>query len=273
MITQLFQKENFMFMLISPSKSLDFKRALPAAQHTQPQYTQPQWLDDSALLVERLRTFPPAKLASLMKLSDTLAALAVARYAEWSLPFTPQNARQALFVFTGDVYAGLDALQFDQDDLAWAQRHLGILCGLYGLLRPLDLIQPYRLEMGIRLENSRGKDLYAWWGTRLRDAVSAATAASGSAFLINLASEEYFKAVRAKGLTLPVIHPVFEDWQGGRYKIISFYAKRARGLMARYALKNRIDDPEALKGFDLEGYAHVPAASEGNTWVFRRTDG
>lgn len=260
-----------MFMLVSPAKSLDFETPLPAA--IAGLHSQPDWLHESTPLIERLRQLSPAQVAVLMDLSDKLAVLNVTRYAEWSPPFTPDNARQAVLAFNGDVYEGLDAARLAAADLEWAQGHLGILSGLYGLLKPLDLIQPYRLEMGTRLENSRGKDLYAWWGEQLRDAVRAATEASGSPVLVNLASEEYFKAVRAKTLGLPVIQPVFEDWKGGKYKIISFYAKRARGLMARYAILNRIDDPEALKDFDLEGYAWDPAASDGDSWVFRRRQG
>lgn len=255
-----------MFMLLSPAKSLDFATPVPAGLAC----TQPAWLAESAALIERLRALSPAQVAELMGLSDKLAVLNVTRYAEWRLPFTPENARQAILAFNGDVYEGLDAYHLAIADLEWAQMHLGILSGLYGLLRPLDLIQPYRLEMGTPLANSRGKDLYAWWGDRLRDAVRAATLASGSPVLVNLASEEYFKAVRAKHLDVRLIQPVFEDWKGGKYKIISFYAKRARGLMARYAIERRIDDPEALQGFDREGYAFDPAASDGDTWVFRR---
>ncbi|WP_303783373.1 peroxide stress protein YaaA [Azovibrio restrictus] len=255
-----------MFMLLSPAKSLDFETPVPAGLPC----TQPGWLQESAALIECLRQLSPAQVAALMDLSDKLAVLNVTRYAEWSLPFTPENAKQAVLAFNGDVYEGLDAPRLQADDLEWAQAHLGILSGLYGLLRPLDLIQPYRLEMGTKLANSRGKDLYAWWGDRLRDAVQAATEASGTPVLVNLASEEYFKAVRPQTLRVPVIQPVFEDWKGGRYKIISFYAKRARGLMARYAIEQRIDDPEGLKDFNREGYAFDPAASEGDSWVFRR---
>ncbi|MGB4467288.1 MAG: peroxide stress protein YaaA [Azovibrio sp.] len=255
-----------MFMLVSPAKSLDFENPVPVDLP----HTLPDWLSESAALIERLRELSPAEVAELMDLSDKLAVLNVTRYAEWALPFTPENARQAVLAFNGDVYEGLDAAHLEAADLEWAQAHLGILSGLHGLLRPLDLIQPYRLEMGTKLANSRGKDLYAWWGERLRDAVRAATEASGSPVLVNLASEEYFKAVRARTLDLPIIQPVFEDWKGGQYKIISFYAKRARGRMARYAIQNRIDEPEALKDFDLDGYAFEAAASDGKTWVFRR---
>lgn len=255
-----------MFMLVSPAKSLDFENPVPVDLP----HTLPDWLPESAALIERLRELSPAEVAELMDLSDKLAVLNVTRYAEWALPFTPENARQAVLAFNGDVYEGLDAAHLEAADLEWAQAHLGILSGLHGLLRPLDLIQPYRLEMGTKLANSRGKDLYAWWGERLRDAVRAATEASGSPVLVNLASEEYFKAVRARTLDLPIIQPVFEDWKGGQYKIISFYAKRARGRMARYAIQNRIDEPEALKDFDLDGYAFEAVASDGKTWVFRR---
>ncbi|MDR3324334.1 MAG: peroxide stress protein YaaA [Zoogloeaceae bacterium] len=257
-----------MYLLLSPAKTLDFKSPCPA---TRP--TEPAWLAESAALIAHLRTLSLAEVASLMGVSDALAALNVARYAEWSPPFTPENARPAVFAFAGDVYEGLDAHSLTAADLDWGEAHLGILSGLYGLLRPLDLIQAYRLEMGARLNTPRGKDLYAWWGSILRDAVQVATEASGQSVLINLASVEYFKVVRARELGFPVIQPVFEDWKNGQYKIISFYAKRARGLMARYALQNRVDAPEALKNFDAEGYAYVPAASAGETWVFRRRGG
>jgi cytoplasmic iron level regulating protein YaaA (DUF328/UPF0246 family) len=254
------------FMLVSPAKTLDFSTPPPAGLP----YTQPAWLDEAAALIDRLRALSPAEVAELMGVSDKLAALNVARYAEWSPPFTLANAKQAVLAFDGDVYEGLDAAHLAPADLEWAQTHLGILSGLYGLLRPLDLIQPYRLEMGTRLAQARGKDLYAWWGDRLQDAVRAATRASGRPVLVNLASEEYFKAVRPKTLGLPVIQPVFEDWKGGRYKVISFYAKRARGRMARYVIERRLDDPEALQAFADEGYAWTPAASSAETWVFRR---
>ena len=254
-----------MYILLSPAKTLDFTTPPHIAE-----YSQCDWLDESAALIEYLRRLTPAEVASLMGLSDALAALNVARYATWSRPFTPENAKQAALAFAGDVYEGLDAASLNRADLAWAQTRLGILSGLYGLLRPLDLIQPYRLEMGTRLANRRGKDLYAWWGDHLLHAVQSALDASGAASLVNLASEEYFKAARAQKLATPVIQPVFEDWKGGKYKIISFYAKRARGLMTRYIIQRRLTKPEDLKNFDAEGYAYVPAASEGNRWVFRR---
>lgn len=254
-----------MFMLISPAKTLDFETPPGVSA-----YSQPSFQKESQALIENLRRFSPAELASLMKLSDTLATLNVTRYQEWSLPFTIDNSKQAVLSFAGDVYEGLDASSLNGADLEWAQEHLGILSGLYGLLKPLDLIQAYRLEMGTRLENPRGKDLYAWWGDTLQQAVEKAAKATQSGVVVNLASEEYFKAVKAKGLKLPVLQPVFEDWKGEGYKVISFYAKRARGLMVRYAIQHRIDKPEQLKKFDVEGYCYAPEASDETTWVFRR---
>lgn len=257
-----------MFMLISPAKTLDFETPPGVSTHSQPAFQK-----ESQALIKNLRRFSPAELASLMKLSDALATLNVTRYQEWSLPFTIDNSKQAVLSFAGDVYEGLDASSLSAADLKWAQGHLGILSGLYGLLKPLDLIQPYRLEMGTRLENPRGKDLYAWWGDILQQAVVTAAQATKSGVVVNLASEEYFKAVKvkgAKGVKLPVLQPVFEDWKGEGYKVISFYAKRARGLMVRYAIQHRIDKTEQLKKFDMEGYRYAPEASDGTTWVFRR---
>jgi cytoplasmic iron level regulating protein YaaA (DUF328/UPF0246 family) len=203
-------------------------------------------------------------------LSDALSALNVARYEAWSPKFTAQNSKQAVLAFNGDVYEGLDARTLNQKQLSWAQDHLRILSGLYGVLRPLDLMQPYRLEMGTRLQNAHGKDLYAFWGDEVTASLNESLAAVKSSALINLASEEYFKSVKPKNLTVPVITPVFEDWKGGNYKIISFYAKRARGLMARYAIEKKITKPEQLRLFDTEGYAYEPKSSTETTWVFRR---
>lgn len=205
-----------------------------------------------------------------MELSDTLAALNVARYGAWKTPFTAKNARPAVLAFNGDVYEGLEAGTLDRAGLDWAQDHLRILSGLYGVLRPLDLMQPYRLEMGTRLPNARGKDLYAFWQGRLAESLAEELAAHASPVLVNLASEEYFKAVPLKVLAHRVIQPVFQERKGTQWKVVSFHAKRARGLMARYAIEHRVDDPEALKAFDREGYAFAPASSDENTWVFRR---
>lgn len=254
-----------MIFVISPAKSLDFDTPPVTAE-----YTQPGFLTRSAVLVQRLRELSPAELSRLMDISDALAVLNVTRYAEWAPPFTPANAKQALLAFNGDVYEGLDAASLSPAGLAWCQQHLRILSGLYGLLRPLDLIQPYRLEMGTKLGNAAGKDLYAFWGEDITQALNAAMSPSGPAVLVNLASEEYFKAVRPKALKARIVNCVFEDWKGGRYKIISFYAKRARGLMARHAITGRLQEAEQLKGFAEGGYTFAPEASDDTRWVFRR---
>lgn len=258
-----------MIFVISPAKALDFETPPVTTASTQPDY-----LPQADELIGILRQKTPAEVAELMHLSDALAALNVARYESWHRPFTPDNAKQALLAFNGDVYGGLDAQSLSEDDLAWAQQHLRILSGLYGLLRPLDLMQPYRLEMGTRLANPRGANLYAYWGDTLSDALNTLLAAErqagGSAVLVNLASQEYFKAAGPAKLTAPIVTPVFEDWKGGRYRIVTFYAKRARGLMSRYAIRNRVEDVEGLKSFDAEDYAFAPEVSDANTLVFRR---
>lgn len=261
-----------MLTVLSPAKALDFESPIASSL-----YSEPDHLDESARLIERLRTLSLQEVAGLMSLSDKLAALNVARYAAWSRPFTPANARPAVLAFNGDVYDGLAARELSDADLSWAQDHLRILSGLYGVLRPLDLIQPYRLEMGTRLANPRGRNLYAWWGDRISDALNAVLAAQGAqshrdhpAIVVNLASEEYFKSVRREVLNARVVAPAFEDWKGGRYRIISFHAKRARGLMARYIIVHRIDDPAALNGFDEGGYRFAPEASTPDRPVFRR---
>ena len=254
-----------MLILLSPAKSLDYETPAPLGE-----FSLPQFLDRSAALVEVLRGLSPADIARLMAVSDALATLNFDRYAAWAPPFTPANAKQAIFAFNGDVYDGLAASSLTAADLQFAQTQLRILSGLYGILKPLDLMQPYRLEMGTRLATAAGKDLYAFWGDTLLAALNAELAEAAQPVVVNLASEEYFKAVRARKLAARVIQPVFEDWKGGRYKIISFYAKKARGLMARYAVVNRLTDPEALQAFDSEGYAFTPEASDVQTWVFRR---
>lgn len=257
-----------MIIVLSPAKSLDFETPAHVNKHTLPDF-----LDDSAQLIDELRHLSPAQIATLMSISDPLAHLNFERFAQWDRRFDVHNAKQAMLAFNGDVYEGFDAVSMKAADLDYAQKHVRILSGLYGVLRPLDLIQPYRLEMGSRFVNSRGKDLYAFWGGKVADALNDAlekAPAKGARVLVNLASEEYFKSVKRGALAAPIIHPVFEDWKGGRYKIISFYAKRARGLMARYATLNRIDRAEGLKAFDLDGYAFAPEASSAENWVFRR---
>jgi cytoplasmic iron level regulating protein YaaA (DUF328/UPF0246 family) len=254
-----------MLFVISPAKTLDYQ-----TPPTTDQYTIPEFIPRAAELIDILRRYAPAQIGTLMGISDSLAALNAARYATWSEQFTTENAKQAILAFNGDVYEGLDAASLNATQLTYAQSHLRILSGLYGLLRPLDLMQPYRLEMGTRLDNSRGRNLYAFWGDTLTQALNSIVAAAGTRALINLASDEYFKAVRPKLLSVPVITPVFEDWKNGKYKIISFYAKRARGLMARYAAVNGIVDPEQLRRFDGEGYALDESASSAQVWVYRR---
>lgn len=254
-----------MLMVLSPAKTLDYESPLATEAHTLPDF-----IPRSAELISVLREMSPAQIGSLMQISDPLAHLNVERYASWSKKFSVKNARQAVLAFNGDVYEGLDASSLNEKQLSWAQDHLRILSGLYGLLRPLDLMQPYRLEMGTRLANNKGKDLYAFWGESLTKALNETLASLKSKALINLASEEYFKAVHPGVLSVPVIAPVFEDWKGGKYKIISFHAKRARGLMARYVIEKKITAPEKLQGFDVEGYAFTPAASDETRWVFRR---
>ena len=254
-----------MLILLSPAKALDYDTPPHLAAHSQPRF-----LEQSATLIRQLRQLSPADIAGLMDLSDPLALLNYHRYQDWSLPFTPQNAKQAVLAFDGDVYDGLAAKTLDAADLEFAQAHVRILSGLYGLLRPLDLMQAYRLEMGTRFRNEAGKDLYAFWGQTLVEAINAELAEMPHPRVVNLASEEYFKAAVGRKIAAPVIQPVFEDWKGGRYKIISFYAKRARGLMTRHAILNRLTDPEGLKTFAAEGYAFAAEASDERTWVFRR---
>ena len=258
-----------MIFVISPAKALDFETPPTTALHTRPDF-----LDRSAELIAVLRERTPAEVADLMSLSDLLATLNVARYASWSRPFTPDDAKQAVLAFDGDVYEGLAAATLDEAGLAWAQDHLRILSGLYGVLRPLDLMQPYRLEMGTKLATPRGRNLYEFWGESITDALNALLGrereAGREAVLLNLASDEYFKSVKPKKLAGRLVSAVFEDWKSGRYKVVSFYAKRARGLLSRYVIDNRIDEVEALTGFDREGYAYAAEASGADTLVFRR---
>jgi cytoplasmic iron level regulating protein YaaA (DUF328/UPF0246 family) len=214
----------------------------------------------------------PAKISSLMKISDKLAGLNADRYAQWSTPFNADNAKQAVLAFNGDVYIGLQAQTFEQQDFDFAQQHLRILSGLYGLLKPLDLMQAYRLEMGTKLATSRGKNLYEFWGDIITTKLNKDLAAQGDNVLINLASNEYFKAVKPRNLDGMIVNPVFKDEKNGEYKIISFYAKKARGLMARYIIKNRLDDVSQLRNFDLEGYSFSAALSTPEQPVFVRAE-
>lgn len=255
-----------MLFLLSPAKSLDYETPLEP-QHP---HTPPLFVKQSKELIDLLRTYSPLQIGELMALSDTLSALNVARYQAWSSRATPKNARQAVLAFDGDVYGGLDARSLGGDDLAWAQDHVCILSGLYGVLCPLDLMQPYRLEMGTRLANARGRDLYHFWGTQIADYLNTRLRSDISPVVINLASQEYFKAVDTKALKARVVECVFEDYKNGQYKIISFFAKRARGLMARYAVTHQLVKPEQLRAFDVDGYAWSAAQSTPERMVFRR---
>lgn len=254
-----------MLIVVSPAKTLDYDSPLPSLRATQPRL-----LEHSAELVERARKLSPADLASLMKVSDKIAHLNVERFAQWSRPFDKHNARPALFAFKGDVYTGLDVSRFDGDDLKAAQSRLRILSGLYGVLRPLDRLQPYRLEMGTALANRHGKDLYAFWGARIAEHLNERLAADRTPVVINAASQEYFRAVDTRALRARVVECVFEEWKGDRYKVISFFAKRARGLLARWAVLHRVATPKALEKFDLEGYGFDAQVSTAERLVFRR---
>jgi len=255
-----------MLILLSPAKSLDYDTPVPARLA----HTLPQFIPQSAELIALLRQKAPQEIATLMKISDPLAALNVARYQAWTPEFTAQNARQAILAFNGDVYEGLQVHSLDSADLHWAQQHVAILSGLYGVLRPLDWMQPYRLEMGTRLTTPAGQNLYQFWGTQIAEHLNERLQGAAAPVVLNLASQEYAKAVDRKALQARVIECVFEDWKNGAYKIISFYAKRARGLMARYVIEQRIHQPRKLEGFDAEGYAFDAAASAPERLVFRR---
>jgi hypothetical protein len=254
-----------MLIVLSPAKTLDYDT--PATTDAR---SLPDFIEHSSELIGTLRELSPAQIGSLMRISDSLATLNAGRFASWRPKFNAKNAKQAVLAFNGDVYEGLDAPSLSARQLDYAQAHLRILSGLYGVLRPLDLMQPYRLEMGTRLANPRGGNLYDFWGDLVTEALNQESALQKSRVLVNLASEEYFKVVRPKRLNAAVVTPVFEDWKGGRYKVISFHAKRARGLMARYAAVKRITQAEKLKAFDAEGYAFVENASTEHRWLFRR---
>jgi cytoplasmic iron level regulating protein YaaA (DUF328/UPF0246 family) len=257
-----------MLFLLSPAKSLAFDSPLPGglAQRA----TRPSFVPQAQALIALLRTRSEAEVAALMDLSPSLAALIVARYAAWRPRFTDHNSRPAAFAFDGDVYGGLDARHLAEADLDWAQQHVAILSGLYGVLRPLDRLQPYRLEMGTALPNPRGRDLYDYWRDTIAPHLNRRLRADATPVVVNLASQEYVRAVDRKALKARVIDCVFEDWKDDRYKVISFFAKRARGLMARHAITHRVALPEGLTKFDAEGYAFAADASAPDRLVFRR---
>ena len=250
-----------MLIVISPAKKLDYSSPIEA-----PMLSQPALLDHAQELSQGLKALAPQDVSSLMGLSDKLGALNYERFQEWQTPFNPDNARAAVLAFKGDVYQGLDADSMSADDLHWAQEHLRILSGLYGVLRPLDLMQAYRLEMGTKFANPRGADLYQFWG----DIITAELNTVQTSVLVNLASNEYFKSVHKKDIAARIVTPVFMDKKGDKYKIISFYAKKARGLMSRYIIQNRITDVDKIKQFDTDGYKYNAALSEQDQFVFVR---
>ena len=254
-----------MLFLLSPAKSLDYDTPAGDVPHTLPQFV-PQAKE----LIGVLRQHSPQQIAELMDLSDALSALNVARYEAWSPKFTAKNSKQAVLAFNGDVYEGLDAKTLNAKQLEWAQEHVCILSGLYGVLRPLDWMQPYRLEMGTGLKNPKGANLYKFWGAQIAQYLNERQAKEKAPVIVNLASQEYFKSVDFKTLRARVVECVFEDYKGGKYKVISFNAKRARGLMARWAVLHKAGKPEDLQAFDSEGYAFDQAASEPDRLVFRR---
>jgi uncharacterized protein len=254
-----------MLFAISPAKALDYDT--PATTSTA---TQPLFVPQAQALIDTLKDFSPQEVSALMSLSDKLAGLNVARYQAWRPTFNKRNAKQAVLAFNGDVYDGLAASELDQKGLDWLQDHLCILSGLYGVLRPLDLMQPYRLEMGTKLANAKGSNLYKYWGSDIAQYLNERAEADGSGVLVNLASEEYFKAVDKKTLQPRIVTCAFEEYKAGQYKIISFMAKRARGMMVRFAVDNRVTKPEQLKDFATDGYVFEASVSSADKLVFRR---
>ncbi|MCU4406633.1 peroxide stress protein YaaA [Acinetobacter junii] len=256
-----------MLALISPAKTLDYETALPTDT-----YTQPRLLEQSQQLIDVCRKLSATEIASLMTVSEKIANLNVERFRDWNAEFDFSNARQALFAFKGDVYTGLDAYHLKDHDIDFAQQHLRMLSGLYGLLRPLDLMMPYRLEMGTKLKNSRGNNLYEFWGSIITDQINQDLAEIDAKVLVNLASDEYYKSVNEKKIQAEIIKPVFLDQKNGKYKVISFYAKKARGLMARYLIENKLSQVEQLKAFDSEGYYFDAESSSNKELVFKRDE-
>ncbi len=256
-----------MLMLISPAKTLDFTTP-PITE----QYEIPRFLEQSQQLIDVAKKLSPADISALMKISDKLGLLNFERFHEWQTPFTLDNAKQAILAFKGDVYTGLDAESMNTDDLNWANEHLAILSGLYGLLRPLDLMQAYRLEMGTKFANPKGKNLYEFWGEQLTDTINLQLATAKYPVLVNLASNEYYKVIQPKSIAANIITPVFKDEKNGNYKIISFYAKKARGLMARWIIDNRIEDYRDLIKFDVDGYFYDDEESTAKQFVFKREE-
>jgi uncharacterized protein len=256
-----------MLIVVSPAKTLDYESPV-LLEH----YTLPELVADSAELISVCRELSASDLSSLMKVSDKIAGLNVARFAQWSEKFSVDNARQAILAFKGDVYTGLNADTMTDEDHTYAQQHLRILSGLYGVLKPLDLMQPYRLEMGTKLPNPRGMNLYQFWGGIITDQLNIALVEQGDDYVINLASNEYFKAVKSTLVKGTVITPIFKDRKNGQYKVISFYAKKARGMMARFIIDHQVNSVDQLTQFDVSGYYYVPEESTVTELVFKREE-
>lgn len=256
-----------MLALISPAKTLDYESTLPTDVHTLPRL-----LEHSQQLIDVSRKLSATDISSLMRVSDKIAQLNVARFHDWQSELNFSNARQALFAFKGDVYTGLEAYQLNEPKIEYAQKHLRILSGLYGLLRPLDLMMPYRLEMGTKLKNTRGHNLYDFWGKGITDLINHDLSQSNSTSLVNLASDEYYKAIQPRHINAEIIKPVFLDQKNGQYKVISFYAKKARGLMARYIIDGEITQLNDLKSFNSAGYYFDAASSLKGELVFKRDE-
>ena len=254
-----------MLIVISPAKTLDYET--PPITDA---YSTPDYLDHSRALINRARQYSALDIAEVMAVSMKIAELNFERFEQWQTPFTSKNAKQSVLAFKGDVYTGLQAESLSEDDLQFAQKHLRILSGLYGLLRPLDLMQPYRLEMGRKVDTERGKNLYEFWNDIITEGLNKQLDELGSRHLINLASNEYFKSVKPTHLNAEIITPAFKDYKNGEYKMMGVYAKKARGMLSRYIIENRLSNPEDIKGFNQEGYAFNEDMSEGNTWVFTR---
>ena len=254
-----------MLIVISPAKTLDFEAAPVTKKHSQP-----AMLKQSEALIDVLTTISPQDIEKLMKISPKLAELNAERYHNWSRPFKPSNAKQALLAFKGDVYTGLQAENFDEADFEYAQQHLRILSGLYGVLRPLDLMQAYRLEMGTKLDNPEGKNLYEFWGQSITKNINKQLKSIDSKILLNLASNEYFKSIKTKEVAADIVTPVFKDWKNGQYKLISFFAKKARGTMSAWVIQNQVENLDKLTKFKGDGYKYSAKDSDPLNPVFLR---
>jgi len=254
-----------MLIVVSPAKTLDYETPAQTKKFTLPDY-----LDDSAELIHRMREFSSLDISELMNVSSKIAQLNFDRFEAWDKKFTEKNAKQAMLAFKGDVYTGLGAESFSSKDLSFAQKHFRMLSGLYGMLRPLDLMQPYRLEMGTRLSTERGKNLYEFWGNEVTHGLNAQLKKIKSNYLINLASNEYFKVIKPKELKGEIVTPAFKELKNGEYKMLGVYAKKARGLLSRYIIKNQLMDIEDIKTFNVAGYKYNKKLSKDNTWVFTR---